>query len=115
MSTAFEQGNFPDAVDSSNVGWMLVDWKIMHEPNRCATCGPNYSLKSHQFEDMPIGTTREEAIALFRKYKRNRRENIPTREHDAKRNSLFLVKVIKVANITDDSRGLLLDEEIDNG
>lgn len=109
----FEDKNFPDAVDSADVGWMCVEWRIRREDNRCSDCGPNYSLNSNQFEEMPLATTRAEAIENFRKFKRNRRQHIGTRDASPRRVTLFLLKVVKVANITDDDRNLLTDTEID--
>jgi len=52
----FEDRDFPDAVDSSTVGWMIVDWRIFKDNNRCEKCGGNYSLRSNQFDDLPVGT-----------------------------------------------------------
>jgi len=105
--------HFPDAVDPATVGWMVVEWAIMYEPNKCKDCGGNYSLFPDQFNDIPISKTRAEAVEIFRRHKRNRRQNIPKGAKDNRRTTLFLLKVVKYANITDDDRNLLADDEVD--
>jgi hypothetical protein len=105
--------NFPDAVDSKDVGWMIIEWVIKYEPNKCKDCGGNYSLEPSQFNELPLAATRAEAVAMFRLHKRNRRQNIGTHEKSPRRTSLFLTKVVKVADITNDKRELLTDTEID--
>ena len=106
----FEERDFPDAVDSSSVGWMMVEWRIMKDDNICKDCGHgNYSLNPNQFEDLPIGTTPGQAVAMLKKYIKNRREHVSTDLKAPVRTSLFLLKVVKVADITDDHNNLLDD------
>jgi hypothetical protein len=111
----FEDKNFPDAQDSTDVDWMIVSWDIKHEPNKCSDCGGNYSLVARQFNELPVGATRDEAIALLRKHVRNRRQanSNNQRSTSPRRKTLFLCKVVKVVNITDDNRDLLTDIEVD--
>jgi len=107
--TAWNDKHFPDAVDSKQVKYMVIEWRIQRDDNRCEDCGGNYSLYSSQFEDMPIGTTETEAIARFRQFKNNRREHVSDDPDAAVRQTLFLVKVVLHADITDDHNQLLAD------
>jgi len=110
--------NFPDAVVAADVEWMIMEWVIKYEGNKCKDCGGNYSLHPEQFNDVVRlqGETDQElrtrAIELFRGHKRNRRQNINRHPRANRRTSLFLCKVVKTANITDDDRTLLTDTEI---
>jgi hypothetical protein len=109
----FEDKNFPDAVDSADVQWMMVEWKIRQDNNKCSDCGGNYSLNPNQFNDMPVGTTKAQALTQFRKHIRNRRDHNNQNPDSPRRTSLFLCRVIRVAQVTDDDRTLLVDTEID--
>jgi hypothetical protein len=102
-----------NAVPSNDVGWMLVEWTIRRDDKKCKDCGGNYTLHPDQFEDLPVGVTLKQATKILRKYVKNRRENVSDRPDDPVRDTIFLVKVVKVANITDDRRNLLPDVEID--
>jgi hypothetical protein len=109
----FESSSNPksNAVHADDVGWMVVEWSIRRDENRCPECGGNYSLTADQFEDMRLATTRRQAIRRFRRFKRNRRQNVPEREDAPVRTTLFLTRIVKVALITDDWRVLLPDIE----
>jgi hypothetical protein len=113
--SAFARKDFPDALDSTDVDWMIISWDIRHEPNKCSDCGGNYSLKARQFNELPVGATRAEAIELLRSHVRNRRQANATNQRPSspRRKTLFLCKVVKVVNITDDNRDLLTDTEVD--
>jgi len=110
----FDNRNFPDAVDSDDVGWMIVEWRIERDRKRCEDCGGDYSLYSSQFEDLPKGTTAEQARRMLRRYVKNRREHISTSCDGPIRTSLFLLRVDRVANITDDENNLFDDVEVVN-
>ena len=103
------QKNFPDAVDSADVGYMVIEWTIKYEPNKCKDCGGNYSLEPNQFDEFPISMGEGQATAKFRHYINNRRNNVGQGDTDNRRTSLFLCKVVKVADITDDDRNLKPD------
>jgi hypothetical protein len=111
--------NFPDAVVAAGVEWMIIEWVIKYEGNKCKDCGGNYSLEPSQFNELsrlPNETDQElrtRAIEMFRFHKRNRRQNIARGPRSPRRTSLFLCKVVKVANVTDDDRTLLSDTEVD--
>jgi len=110
----FDNRNFPDAVDSDDVEYMMVEWRIMKEYNKCVDCGGDYSLNSNQFEDMPIGTNLGQAVSSFRNFVNNRRQHTTPNDPDAPvRTTLFLLKVIKVSDITDDNRNLIAPNERD--
>jgi len=109
----FEDRDFPDAVDSSTVGWMMVEWRIMKDDNKCKDCGGNYCLNPNQFEDLPIGTSKKSAISQLKKFIQNRRNHVSADPNAPVRTSLFLLKVVKVADITDDHNNLL-DDVIQN-
>jgi hypothetical protein len=103
------QKNFPDAVDSADVGWMIVEWKIKYEPNKCKNCGGNYALVPNQFDEYPLSMQQGQANAKFRQSINNRRSHPGNKETDPRRRTLFLCKVIRVADITDDDRNLKPD------
>jgi hypothetical protein len=106
----FEDKDFPDAVDSADVRYMMVEWRIMRDDNRCKDCGGNYSLNSNQFEDMPLQTSAGKAMSDFRKYVDNRRDNVDADPNSpVVRTSLFLLQVTHFADITDDNNVKLQD------
>jgi hypothetical protein len=106
----FEDRDFPDAVDSSDVRYMMVEWRIQREDNKCKDCGGNYSLYPNQFEHLPLNTSAGKALADFKKFVKNRRDNVSTDPNASiVRTSLFLLEVTHVADISDDNNVKLQD------
>jgi hypothetical protein len=109
---------FDDAVVASGVGWMVVQWHIEHESSRrCQECH-DYSMVPNQFNDMPKDMPYEEVKKIFDAHVANRIEHNAkvSRDSDPVRITLFLLKVDRCVNITDDQGDLLKPvQEIPNG
>ena len=92
---SWEDNDFPDADDGNNVEYMLVTWRTVECYSKC---GGNYFLDSRQFEHLPKGATEEEARERLAFYEKMHLENS---KGARKNHSIFLCKVVDVAQITD--------------
>jgi hypothetical protein len=112
--------DFGEAVVASGVGWMVVQWQIQYEPSICRNredCH-DYSMVPDQFNDMPKDMPYEDVKAIFDAHVANRVEHNAKvhRDTDPVRMTLFLLKVERCVNITDDNGDLLVPiEEINHG
>jgi len=107
----FHNRNFPEAVDSDDVLWFITEWRIQLEPNKCVDCGGDYSIYPNQFEDLPPGTTKKQALARLKEFETNRRENVSTHPDAPVRQTLFLSRIVKKVDITDDNNNLYEEED----
>jgi hypothetical protein len=111
---------FDDAVVAAGVGWMVVQWDLQYEPSvrvNCKACH-DYTMFPNQFNDMPKDMPYEEVKAIFDMHVANRIEHNAKvhRDTDPVRITLFLLKVERCVNITDDNGKLLKPiQEIING
>jgi len=95
----WEDNNFPDAIDPDDVSYMLVSWKIVQKPE-CDHCiRGNYGYETQQFDHLPPGTTRPQAIAKLEEYQQMHK----TRGHNPTRKNhiIFLVKVEAFERVSD--------------
>ena len=65
---SWADNNFPDADDPDTVEWMLVSWKIVPK-KECLHCErDDYGYEAYQFDHLPRGTNRAQAIAKLQEY-----------------------------------------------
>lgn len=104
-STDWENNNFPDADDPDDVEWMLVSWKIVPK-DHCEHCTRgDYGLRATQFDHLPPGTTRPQALAKLDEYKQKYRTNgfNPKRKNHV----VFLCRVEAYERISDLAGGIV--------
>ena len=103
--------NFTEAVVASGVGWLVIQWEIKYEPSTSRSCAEchDYTMFPNQFNDMPKDMPYEEVLKIFNAHVENRKEHNAKShsETDPVRISLFLCKVDRVVNITDDNGDLI--------
>jgi hypothetical protein len=112
--------DFGDAVVAAGVGWMVVQWQIDYEPSTSRNCKGchDYTMFPNQFNDMPKDMPYGQVKKIFDMHVANRIEHNATvhKDTDPVRISLFLLKVDRVVNITNDHGDLINPvEEVING
>ncbi len=99
--TKWDDNDFPKADNPQDVGWFVSYWRI----EKCHTgCQDGYTLRSTQFDHLPLSATKGEAIALFNKYVIQKRAGGD--RTGIKGLVLFLSKIEMVSEILDHSGNL---------
>lgn len=100
----WQDNNFPDADDPDDVEWMIISWKIVEMPP-CDHCERgDYKLEARQFDHLPPGTTRPQALAILEAYKQAHK----TSGFNPKRKNhlIFLTKVETYERVSDVGGGI---------